>query len=132
MSETRNRILRTPLSKVRGLGSAKDGTTHFWHQRLTALANVPLTLFLVYAVVTNVGASYEEMRAFVAQPLVAVSFLALVISAAIHMKLGMQIIIEDYVYSEGTKVVCLILNVFFSVGVGLAAIYAILKIGLGA
>jgi len=131
MSETRSQM-RTPLSKVRGLGSAKDGTTHFWHQRLTALANVPLTLFLVYAVVTNVGASYEEMRAFVAQPLVAVAFLALVISGAVHMKLGMQIIIEDYVYSEGTKIACLILNVFFSVGVGLSAVYSILKISLGA
>ena len=124
--------MRTPLGKVRGLGSAREGTSHFWRQRVTAVANVPLVLFVVYAIFTNIGAPYEQMRAFVAQPLVAVAFLALIITAVIHMKLGMQIIIEDYVYSEGTKIVCLILNVFFSVGIGLVAIYAILKIGLGA
>lgn len=121
----------TPLGRVQGLGSAKDGTEHFWRQRVTAIANVPLTLFLIYAVIANQGASYEEMRAFVGQPLVALLFLALVISASIHMRLGMQVIIEDYVHDEGAKVVCVLLNTFFSASVGLAAVFAIFKIGFG-
>ena len=124
--------MRTPLGRVRGLGSAGEGTTHFWRQRVTAAANVPLTIFLLYAIVANVGASYEQMRAFVAQPLVAVMLLGLVIAAVIHMKLGMQVVIEDYVNGEGKKIACLILNTFFSAGVGLGAVFAILKIGLGA
>lgn len=123
--------MRTPLGKVRGLGSARDGTSHFWRQRVTAVAGVPLALFLVYAIIVNFGAPYEQMRAFVAQPLVAIAFLALIITAVIHMKLGMQVIIEDYVPDDGAKIVCLGLNLFFCWGVGLAAVYALLKISLG-
>lgn len=123
--------MRTPLGQVRGLGSAKDGTMHFWRQRVTAVANVPLTLFLVYAVITQVGAPYEEMREFIGHPLVSLLFLALVVSATLHMKLGMQVIIEDYVHVETTKLACLLLNSFFSIGVGLSAVFAILKIGFG-
>lgn len=123
--------MRTPLGDVRGLGSAKDGTSHFWRQRLTAVANVPLTLFLVYAIITHIGASFEEMRAFLGQPVVALMFLALILSGTFHMKLGMQVIIEDYIHVENRKIICMLLNVFFSTGVGLAAVFAVLKIGFG-
>jgi len=123
--------MRTPLAKVRGLGSAKEGTDHFWRQRLTALANVPLTLFLVIALIRYAGADYAAVAGFLSSPLVAIVMLLLVLSAIVHMRLGMQVIIEDYVHMEGLKVAALIFNTFFAVTVGLACIFAILKLGFG-
>ncbi|MGI9482037.1 MAG: succinate dehydrogenase, hydrophobic membrane anchor protein [Hyphomicrobiales bacterium] len=124
--------LRTPLSKVRGLGSAKDGTEHFWMQRLTAIANVPLVIFLVIVIVSNVGASHAEVAANLGAPLVTVGLLLAVLSITWHMRLGMQVIIEDYVPSEGTKIVCLLANTFLCAGVAVTAGFAILKLGFGA
>jgi succinate dehydrogenase / fumarate reductase membrane anchor subunit len=123
--------MTTPLKRARGLGAARSGTETFWRQRMTAVANVPLVAFLIYTVVTHVGAPYEEVRAYIAQPLVALLLLALVISAAIHMRIGLKEIIEDYVHG-GLKVVAILLATFFAVGVGLASAVAIIKIGLGA
>jgi succinate dehydrogenase / fumarate reductase membrane anchor subunit len=122
--------MATPLGKVRGLGSARRGTKTFWRQRMTAVANVPLVLFLVLSIVTHIGSSYGEVRAYLAQPLVALALLALVISAAIHMRIGLMEIIEDYVHG-GAKVVAVLLATFFAAGIGLASVVAILKIGLG-
>jgi succinate dehydrogenase / fumarate reductase membrane anchor subunit len=122
--------MATPLGKVRGLGSARRGTETFWRQRMTAVANVPLVLFLVLSIVTHIGSSYGEVRAYLAQPLVALALLALVISAAIHMRIGLMEIIEDYVHG-GAKVVAVLLATFFAAGIGLASVVAILKIGLG-
>ena len=124
--------LRTPLSKVRGLGSAKDGTEHFWMQRLTAIANIPLVIFLVVVIVSNVGASHAEVAASLGAPLVSVGLLLAVLSITWHMRLGMQVIIEDYVPAEGTKIVCLLANTFFCAGVAVTAGFAILKLGFGA
>jgi succinate dehydrogenase / fumarate reductase membrane anchor subunit len=123
--------MATPLKRVRGYGSARSGTETFWRQRMTAVANVPLVLFLILAVVTHIGADYETIRGFIAQPLVALAFLALIISAAIHMRIGLKEIIEDYVHG-GRKVVAILLATFFAAGVGLASVLAILKISLGA
>ncbi|MGH6804650.1 MAG: succinate dehydrogenase, hydrophobic membrane anchor protein, partial [Methyloceanibacter sp.] len=109
----------TPLARVRGLGSARRGTETFWRQRMTAVANVPLVLFLILSIVTHIGASYEEMHAYLARPLVALALLALVISAAIHMRIGLKEIIEDYVHG-GIKIVAILLATFFAAGVGLA------------
>lgn len=122
--------MATPLKRVRGLGAAHHGTETFWRQRLTAVANVPLVIFLILAVVTHIGASYEEVHAFLARPLVALAFAALILSAAIHMRIGLKEIIEDYVHG-GAKVVAILLATFFAVGVGLASILAIVKISLG-
>ena len=122
--------MATPLKRVRGLGAAHHGTETFWRQRLTAVANVPLVIFLILAVVTHIGASYEEVLAFLARPLVALAFAALILSAAIHMRIGLKEIIEDYVHG-GAKVVAILLATFFAVGVGLASILAIVKISLG-
>ena len=124
--------MRTPLGRVRGLGSAKEGADHFWRQRLTGLANVPLTLFLGYTLIRYGGADYAEVAAHMASPLVAIPMLLVVISAIIHMRLGMQVIIEDYVPSEPWKIVSLIANSFFSYAVGLACVFAILKLSFGA
>jgi succinate dehydrogenase / fumarate reductase membrane anchor subunit len=122
--------MTTPLKRVRGLGAARSGTETFWRQRLTAVANIPLVIFLIYTIVTHVGASYEEVRAYLVRPLFALALLALVISAAIHMRIGLKEIIEDYVHG-GMKVVAILLATFFATGVGLASAVAIIKIALG-
>jgi succinate dehydrogenase membrane anchor subunit len=124
--------MATPLARVRGLGSAHRGTETFWRQRLTAVANVPLVLFLIWSIVTHIGADYATVEAYLAQPLVAAIMLALVISAAIHMRIGLKEMIEDYVHGEGAKIAAVILATFFAVGVGLASALAIVKISLGA
>jgi succinate dehydrogenase / fumarate reductase membrane anchor subunit len=122
--------MRTPLARVRGLGAAKSGTAHFWRQRLTGLANVPLAIGLVAIVLMLMGKPYPEAIAILSHPLAALVLLAAVISAAVHMRLGMQVIIEDYVHAEGLKVLALLANSFFSFAIGLSGVYAILKIGL--
>jgi succinate dehydrogenase / fumarate reductase, membrane anchor subunit len=122
--------MATPLKRVRGLGTAHHGTETFWRQRLTAVANVPLIIFLIFSIVTNIGAPYDAVRAYLAHPLVALAFVALILSAAIHMRIGLKEIIEDYVHG-GAKVVAILLATFFAVGVGLASLLAIVKISLG-
>lgn len=121
---------QTPLSRVRGLGSAKSGTTHFWHQRLTALANVPLVLFVVFTVVSLAGASHAEAIAFLSRPWVAIILLLAVGSVLYHMKLGMQIVIEDYVHGA-SGLILNILNTFFCMALAATCAFAIMKLGFG-
>lgn len=122
---------RNPLARVRGLGSAKSGTGDFWHQRLTAVANVPLTIAFVVILVSLLGRSHAAVVQILGSPLVAVVMLLFIGSITYHMKLGMQVIIEDYVHDERWKFAAVIANIFFAVAVGIAAGYAILKLSFG-
>ena len=121
--------MRTPLGKVRGLGSAKEGTDHFWRQRVTAVANVPLLLFFVGFLIKYNGAPYAEVVAALGNPILAVVMGLTIISALFHMRLGMQVIIEDYIPNEFQKVVLLMLNTFFTVIVAALCLFAVLKLG---
>jgi succinate dehydrogenase / fumarate reductase membrane anchor subunit len=123
--------LQTPLARVRGLGAARTGTEHFWRQRLTAVANVPLTVAFVLIVVSLLGRNHAWVQQILGSPWVAMLMLLFIGSATYHMRIGMQVIIEDYVHGEVLKLVLLMLNIFFSIAVGLAAAYAIFKLSFG-
>lgn len=124
--------MRTPLKNVRRLGSAKDGTDHFWKQRVTGLANLALGIFLVYFLVRYAGADHATVKAALQNPLNSLPLLLLILSATVHMRLGMQTIIEDYVHGEGSKIGLLLLNTFFAISVAAASIFAVLKLSFGA
>ena len=123
---------RTPLGKVRGLGSAKEGTDHFWKQRVTGVANLVLVIWMLVVLVQIAGADYATVKRTLAQPYNAIAIALLVMSGALHMRLGMQTIIEDYVHSDGRKVLALLANSFFTIVVALTSLFAILKLSLGA
>ena len=125
------RSMRTPLGRVRHLGSAHHGTRVFWHQRLTAVANVPLTIAFVLIVIALLGRNHAAAQQILGSPLIAIVILLFIGSVTYHMRIGMQVIIEDYVHDEIWKLVILMLNTFFSFAVGLAAVFAILKLSFG-
>jgi succinate dehydrogenase / fumarate reductase membrane anchor subunit len=126
-----NTDMRTPLARVRGLGSAREGTGHFWRQRLTAISNIPLILFFVGFLIALNGAGFGQVRAALASPLVALPITMVLISALVHMRIGMQVIIEDYVHADGLKLALVALNTFFTIAVGVASIFALLKLAFG-
>jgi succinate dehydrogenase / fumarate reductase, membrane anchor subunit len=124
-------MLRTPLKKVRGLGSAKGGTDHFVLQRVTGAANLLLLAFLVYAALQLAGASRHEVQLFFAQPWAAIAGILFAFSVSLHMRTGMQVIIEDYVHGGSQVLILLLLNTFFSLSVGAAVFLAVTKLYLG-
>ncbi|TDI59356.1 MAG: succinate dehydrogenase, hydrophobic membrane anchor protein [Alphaproteobacteria bacterium] len=122
--------LRTPISKVRGQGSAGSGTHHFWMQRVTAVALIPLVIWFLYALLSHMGGSRDEVIAWVSQPIVAVAFVLLLGAGLYHLKLGLQVVIEDYVHGEGMKLVSQLAVTLVTAAVGVASVFAVLKIAL--
>jgi succinate dehydrogenase / fumarate reductase membrane anchor subunit len=120
--------IRTPLARVRFLGSARSGTRQSWHMRATSAALVPLTIGFVWLVLTLVGKDYKTVRDTLGSPPAAILMLLFLGTGIYHMKLGMQMIIEDYVHAEQAKTWSLLANDFFCWCIGLACIYAILRI----
>lgn len=123
--------LRSPLGRVRGLGSAKSGTEHFWMQRVTAVALIPLTLWFVYSVIALVGADHAAATAWLQAPTTAVLMIVLIAATFHHMQLGLQVVIEDYVHGEGIKIASLMLMKGASLLLAVAAAFAVLKVSFG-
>ncbi|MGH6855423.1 MAG: succinate dehydrogenase, hydrophobic membrane anchor protein [Aestuariivirga sp.] len=119
--------MRTPLGETLGLGSAKSGTGHFLMQRLTAIANLPLVVFLAWFIVAHLGASRADAVAGIANPFVSLPLILAFVSIPWHMRLGMQTVIEDYVHGTAAKYAALLFNSFFTAAIAVAGILAILK-----
>ena len=127
----REPAMRTPLRRVRGLGAAHSGTGHFWHQRVTSVAGIFLTIALITIVTALLGRSHATVVQTLGSPFVAIIIMLFIINTAYHMWIGMQEIILDYVHGDLPKLVSLMANTFFVFAVGLASIYAILKLSIG-
>lgn len=123
--------LRTHLSRARGLGSAKDGLHHWWAQRLTAIALIPLVVWFAVSLVMMSGADHAAVRAWIGSPVVMVLLILTIVIGLHHAQLGMQVVVEDYVHSEGLKLASIVALRFVAVLFGLAATVAILRIGFG-
>ena len=126
-----NSDLRSPLSRARGLGSAKDGLHHWWAQRLTAIALIPLVVWFAVSLIMMSSADYLIVRAWIGSPVVMVLLALTIVIGLHHGQLGLQVVIEDYVHSDGWKLALIILVRFTAVFFGLAAVVAILRIGIG-
>ena len=123
--------LRTPLAEARGLGSAKEGVHHWWAQRLTAIALVPLLLWFAAALVGVATADYATAVAWVSSPMVTVLLLLLIGGTFYHAQLGMQVVFEDYIHIKWLMVAAVVAMRFAMIGLGLASAYAVLRIALG-
>jgi succinate dehydrogenase / fumarate reductase, membrane anchor subunit len=126
-----NTDLRSPLNRARGLGSAKDGLHHWWAQRLTALALIPLVIWFAISLVMLSGADYGTVRAWIASPVAMVLLILTIVIGLHHGQLGMQVVIEDYVHNDGVKLALIVAVRFIAVLFGLAAVVAIMRIGFG-
>jgi succinate dehydrogenase / fumarate reductase membrane anchor subunit len=123
--------IRTPLARVLGRGAAKSGTEHFWHQRLTAVASVPLTIAAICILITLLGRNQAAVAQILGSPAVNIIMLLFVVSITYHMRIGMAVIIEDYVHDDSAKLTLLMANTFFAMAVGLASVYGLLKLSFG-
>ncbi len=131
MSDIAPKHFRTPLARVRGRGAAKSGTQDFWLQRLTSVAGIPLTIMAIIIGMLLLGRNQAAVAQILGSPFVAVIMLLFIICTVIHMKIGMQEILVDYVPEESTKLTLLLANTFFCWAVGLIAAYSILKLSFG-
>lgn len=123
--------LRTPLAEARGLGAAGEGVHHWWAQRLSALALIPLSLWLVASIISVVGADYATALQWARSPLVAVLLLLSIAAAFYHAQLGIQVVLEDYVHVGWAKVTTIILAKFLMIALAFVAGFAVLRIALG-
>jgi succinate dehydrogenase / fumarate reductase membrane anchor subunit len=122
---------RSDLARVRGLGSAKEGVQHWWMQRLTAVALIPLAIWFVASLICQTGASYDEAVAWLSSPVVFGIMVFMIAATFYHAMLGLQVIIEDYVHHEGAKIAALLLMKLACVALALTAIVALLVIAFG-
>lgn len=123
--------LRSPLARARGLGAAHGGTHHWWAERITAIALMPLVLWFAFSVASLTGADHAAVAGWLASPVNAVLTLLLIAAMFHHMQLGLQVVIEDYIHSRGTKYVVLVASKLASVLLGVTAAFAVLKVALG-
>ena len=123
--------MRSPLARVRGLGSANEGVGHWWAQRLTGIALVPLTLWFVCVVSQNLGADLAAIKTWMGHGQNAVLLILLIVSGIYHAALGLQVVVEDYVHAEGCKTVALILIKLAAVFLGVINVFAVLKLVFG-
>ena len=123
--------LRTPLSRVKGLGSAREGTSHFWHQRLTALLLIPLVLWIGFTIAA-LPADHAMLVDWVRQPLVTLGLVLLIAAVFYHAKLGLQVVIEDYISSHARRTLVLLLSNLLCLLAGIIGVLAVLKISFGA
>lgn len=122
---------RSPLARVRGLGTAREGVAHWWAQRLTAVALVPLLLWFAASLCAMTGADQQEVRAWIADPLVSVLLILLTVAGFHHAQLGLQVVLEDYVHAEWLKVASVVLVKFAAVALAVAAVLSVVRIALG-
>jgi succinate dehydrogenase / fumarate reductase membrane anchor subunit len=123
--------MRTPLRRVQGLGAAHHGVEHWYLQRLTAIANIPLMISFVIIIASVAGRPYAEAARILANPFVAILLALGVASVTYHMRLGLQIVVEDYVHTKMPKFIYGVANTFFAVAVAATSIFAILKVSFG-
>ncbi|HEX5078971.1 MAG TPA: succinate dehydrogenase, hydrophobic membrane anchor protein [Geminicoccaceae bacterium] len=122
---------RTPIAKARGLGSARAGLQHWKMQRLTAISNVLLVLWFVFSAIALSGSGYEQVRAWLASPVTATLMVLLVISTFSHARLGLQVVVEDYVHHEGAKIASLVAIALVVLALAVTCIVAVLTVALG-
>ncbi|MFZ5610515.1 MAG: succinate dehydrogenase, hydrophobic membrane anchor protein [Pseudomonadota bacterium] len=123
--------LRSALSQVRGLGSAKAGTHHWWMQRVTAIAMVPLAIWFASAVIALAPAEHDVVVAWISEPVSAILLILFITNLFYHVRLGLQVVIEDYVHGEGAKIAALLFVTFLSIALGAACIFSVLRIAFG-
>ena len=123
--------VRTPLARVRGLGASHSGTSDFWRQRLTAVAMILLIVPVIVVVMMLLGRNQAGAAQILGSPLIAIVLLLFILASCWHMKIGMQVVIEDYIHDEKLKLISIMANNFFSVAVALTSVYAILKLSSG-
>ena len=123
--------MRTPLARAKGLGASGHGVEHWWLHRMTAVSNVPLVISFVIIVAVLAGRPHAEALSIVSHPVVAILLTLCIVSVTNHMRLGLQIPIEDYVHQKGWKLAALIANNFFAVAVAVVSLFSIAKIAFG-
>ena len=128
MKKWNENTVQSDLARAKGLGSAKEGTDHWLAQRLTAVALLPLVIWLVYSILKLQGADYAAFTTWLAHPIHAILMILLIIATAYHAKLGVQVIVEDYIHNEGFKMVKLIGQKLFFFALAVACVFSILKI----
>jgi succinate dehydrogenase / fumarate reductase membrane anchor subunit len=122
---------RTPLGRARGLGSAKSGTGHWWAQRVTALALIPLVIWFVISMIVITGANHETALSFISSPINAVLLTLLIIATFYHGQLGLQVVIEDYIHTKWLEVTLILSVKGGAIFLGVASVYAVIAIALG-